>query len=218
MTPEEVNERLFREKSLGDVLETFEGSFARPIAAKKAFLATFLVMAIFSLWSFRSCIDDSEVQAMLSKLTGAGLALSSALLGVAIAGFSIFASSMDKEVLERLAASEKRKGVSNLSFIFSLFIYTLATLFYLLVTSCSYLFFLDSDSIVYEQLAMSPFGASGFAAFLQFTFLSLYSGQILFVFFILKSFTFNLHQTLLVVSGARIVEEHRRKLAPSGNE
>lgn len=208
--PLELQRRLFSEKSLFGVLNTFESAFLKPITAKWLSAFTVMVLAI-SFWGMATLSDDPiDAREFLAALVAFGGQLSGSLLGVAIAGFSIFAASMKPQIIERLILTDYKDGGPNtLSFIFASFVYILVALFVLLFTSFLLIFFALPKSVFYSQTIL-PLGND----FMEFGFLaltSLYCGQLIFVFSVLASFIWNLHQILMVIAATEVVKENSEK-------
>lgn len=213
--PKSIKEKLFGEKSLSDILKTFESAFPIPLTGK--WLSGFCVIIAGILATAYYQIEPSHLaaQKMISGLVGFGIIMATALLGVVIAGFSIFASSLDSEIVMDLAESNYHdSGPNNLSFIFASFIYVLVALFGLLVTSLVFVVFLSVNSVVFQQVIL-VFFAPELQLIFVLTFLCLYLGQLVFVISVLFSFLWNLHQVLMVMAAAKILKLAARSNAPS---
>lgn len=205
--PLEVKKRLFSEKTLTGVLRTFESAFPVPLLSKWLSFIAIVMSSILAFFYYNATDEVEPARSMAASMVNFGLLLSTALLGVAIAGFSIFAASLDGKVVTQLVASDyKDGGPNNLSFIFSSFTYVLVALFGLLITSLTFILLLDQRSLIAIDF-MGNFFSNEWQRISILTFMSFYFGQLIFVFSVLKSFIWNLHQVLMVIAAARILEE-----------
>jgi hypothetical protein len=200
-----LKELLFSEKSIWDVLSTFESVFPRPITSKWLSIGSIvLVLIAFAGISSQTVVPIIPIK-LLASMVEFGTQLSGSLLGVAIAGFSIFAGSMRPKILERLVYTDYVEGgPSSLSFIFASFIYILVALFGVLLTSFALLFFFLPESTFYEQVVLKLDADSREALYIVLA--SLFFGQMTYVFSCLISFIWNLHQILMVIAATEVSE------------
>ena len=204
MDKADVKKALFEEKRLGDLLRVFEGAFPSPLPAK-ALGAWFGLSALLYLlvsWHLKGVSID-VLQKASGQMASFALTVSSALLGVVIAGMSIFAASLKPRVANGLIETPyPNTGVSSLKFIFSMFAYLLFSLF-IVISACSIHYIaLGPEAFI---LNVAPdfaknYPNSNFLKILLVFYSSSLFGLIFFLGSLLKSFIWNLHQVLLVVA------------------
>lgn len=203
----ELSKRLFSEKSVWDLLKNYETAHVIPFTAKWLSFTAICLSAVFAFAYFVEGTKLSELHGLAGTMTSFAMGLAGALFGVAIAGFAIFASTINAEVLLKLAATNYKKSkVNNLSYIFSMFIYVLVTLFFIFITSFCYEMLIGPNS-AFIGLNHSFQIQTPYANAIVLLYSTLLVGQITFVFSILFSFIWNLYQVLMVISGAKIIAE-----------
>lgn len=205
--PNELPKKLFAEKSIYQLCKTYESVFIRPILAKVLCAFSIMVFSIFSGAYLLSEPKTSELIKLSSAIASFSLVLAGSLFGVAIAGFAIFASSINAKVLVKLVETNRpNTDINNLQFMYSMFTYVLVTIFSLFVTNFLFILFLSENSALFGiSHELNPPAKWRNALLSGYSVLQ--SAQIVFVFSILKSFIWNLHQVLMIISGAQILEE-----------
>lgn len=203
----EISKKLFSEKSILQLCNTYESVFARPIEAK--ILSAFSIMG-FGIFGTAYLLDDPKTDDLVrlsTSIASFSLALASSIFGVAIAGFAIFASSINAKILLRLVETNRpNTTINNLQFMYAMFTYVLVTIFLLFVTNFIFIAFVGENSMLFGMAhALNP--PQKWKNFILTSYSVFQIGQIIFVFSILKSFIWNLHQVLMVISGAQILEE-----------
>lgn len=203
-------ERVFSQKNLWQILSLYQRSFPPPFPAfVQAALAFALCMAVFIPSTFFAP-RDFHLQAehyvkLIAVVSQASLATAVGLLSVAIAGFAIFASGFDTKIaIPLLTRIKKNVGVPPLVFIFSFFVYTLMTLFFLVVASIG-LIAISSENTVFTVLLKRALGEHLTLFFLLIS--AAQFSQIIFAISIIKSFVWNLYETLLSITAARVDAE-----------
>lgn len=204
MSEVSLKSTLFEEKSLGALLKAYESAFPVPLLAKSqgiyVGLSTFWVLLV--LWYFKG-METSMLQKASGLMAGYALTVSSALMGVVIAGMSIFAASLKPKVANGLIET-KYPGteISALKFIFSMFAYLLFSLF-VVVAACGLHYIALGDSALILDATIKVYGSveeSDLFSFFLVMYVSAMLGLIVFLGSLLKSFIWNLHQVLLVVA------------------
>ena len=195
---------LFEEKSLGELLKVFEGAFPAPLPAKalggSGGILVFLFLVI--VWHLKD-IEVKLLQEASGLMAFYALTVSSALMGVVIAGMSIFAASLKPKVANGLIeTSYPGTEISSLKFIFSMFAYVLFSLF-TMISVCAVNYIVLGDSAFLLEVAHKAWGFNPNSIILKLVlaiYISVLFGLILFLGSLLKSFIWNLHQVLLVVA------------------
>ncbi|MFT6088343.1 hypothetical protein [Sulfitobacter sp.] len=204
MSQTDLNKSLFEEKSLSELLRVYERAFPSPLPAKSlgAWFAILSFLYLLILWYYKG-IDVQTLQKASGLMATFALTVSSALMGVVIAGMSIFAASLKPRVANGLIQTlYPNTDISALKFIFSMFAYVLFSLFVMIVACSIHYIILGENALILE---IAPKTASvdpnlGFLKFLLVMYTSVLLGLILFLGSLLKSFIWNLHQVLLVVA------------------
>lgn len=204
MSDGSLKETLFKEKSLSALLKVYEGSFPAPLPAKAlgGWCGMLTFICLLALWSFIG-LDGFDFQKAMSLMVSYALTVCSALMGVVIAGMSIFAASLKPKVVNGLIETEyPSSGTSSLKFIFAMFSYLLYSLFVVIVTCGVYYIFLDESSIFlqFSHAVYQGEVSEDLKAFIFSSYTSFLIGLLVFLASILKSFIWNLHQVLLVVA------------------
>ncbi|QCP86507.1 hypothetical protein EYE35_12690 [Cereibacter sphaeroides] len=202
-----VRSRIFRERTIWDLLLCYQSGFPKPLSAfwhaALAFvccLATVWTALFFAPPSFGSkpSISYEDIQKLLAVLSGSGMTIGIGSLSVAIAGFAIFATTLEKQALS-LMIRKDQPGTNTpiLVFVYATFVYVMATLLLLSFTSLLISLIAYPESPLWNLVRfVAPESLDHFAAFL----LSAYVAQFVFVFSILKSFIWNLYQIMLSLS------------------
>lgn len=209
MTPlrkSDIGKKLFSEHSVFDVLRTFESAYPPPLTAKWLSFLSIMIALVFSVAYYSSEPILEDLHKVSESLVDFSGLLVGALFGVVIAGFSIFASSLQPAILLRLIETDyPGTQANNLTFIFSMFIYVLATLFTVFAAIFFYKLTIGPNSAILGiPTKISPSNHASSAILLIF--ISLLIGQLVFVFSILFSFIWNLHQILLVIAGKQAID------------
>ncbi len=195
---------LFSEKNLSALLKVFEDAFPKPLASKalgawSGFVSFFFLIAV---WHFRG-IDGKVLQESASLMASYSLTVSSALMGVVIAGMSIFATSLKPKVANGLIETTyPGTDVSSLKFIFAMFAYLLFSLL-VVVIACGVFYFVLADKALlltaFRRFVEPSFNLD-ILNFCLISYVSVLLGLTVFLGSLLKSFIWNLHQVLLVVA------------------
>lgn len=211
-TPKLDRDKVFSQTSIWRVIALYEGTFPRPFPAyvHSAFafficLAFFIPSAHLTSAEFFYTVKEVNYTKLVHSVSSAGLTTGVGLLSVAIAGFAILASAFDIKVLiPLLTKMKKENNLPIILFIFSFFVYTLATLFFLIVTSIfSMLISTEQGSL--NIIALGMLGSNSKTFFMLV--LSAQIAQIVFVLSIIKSFIWNLYETLLTIAALRVAGE-----------
>lgn len=208
--------RATKEKSLKEVYWK-----ARRVGSTRGNLCVaVLVSAVFYLfaiidWHFcLGVLSLGVLKTLVSQIAEIGFALTTAILGFLIAGFSIFASITRPEIFVGLAKLDhKASGLSRLQFIF----------FNFLLVFVHYLAFLAI--CIFLKLAF-PLAIAVFDGIQRHTELTLTStwwaavsiaalllGWLTYLIMLLKSFIWNIYQAVLVVivTGDQIIELEKKR-------
>ncbi len=195
-------ERATKEKSLGEVYWK-----ARKVASTRrnlgvAVLVTLLfgTLAVLDWYFDLEMLASSVLKGMASQIADIGFALTTAILGFLIAGFSIFASITRPEIFAGLAKlNHKDSGLSRLQFIF----------FNFLLVFIHYLAFLAVSIVLKLGLPLSPTVVDAVSPHVVSTdkvfwwsavaLVALLLGWLAFLIMLLKSFIWNIYQAVLVV-------------------
>lgn len=204
MTNKNLKESLFDEKSLVELLRVYESAFPRPLTAKLigGWLGLLLFIFLMLLWHLKG-IEASTVERASGLLASYALTVSSALMGVVIAGMSIFAASLRPKVANGLIETKyPNTEISSLKFIFSMFAYVLWSLFVVIAICGVFYLALSRDSVLLNAATgiYDLFPNSGLYKLLLIGYISTLFGAILALGSLLRSFIWNLHQVLLVVA------------------
>jgi ABC-type transport system involved in multi-copper enzyme maturation permease subunit len=204
MSKGQLKDTLFEEKSLGALLRTYEEVFATPLPSKAlgAWFGLLTFLLLLFLWYFKG-VDATQLQKASGLMALYALTVSSALMGVVIAGMSIFAASLKPKVANGLIETPyPGTEISSLKFIFAMFAYILFSLFVMIAT-CGVYYIGLADSALVLQISRGIVGeghGEGVLTFLHVLYASVLLGLIFFLGSLLKSFIWNLHQVLLVVA------------------
>lgn len=200
----DLKSSLFEEKSLGELLKVYERAFPAPLPAKSlgAWIGLLSFLYLLLLWDYKG-VEVLMLQKASALMATFALTVSSALMGVVIAGMSIFAASLKPKVANGLIETPYPKpGISALKFIFSMFAYVLFSLFVMIATCSIQFIALGEDAFILEiaPMTLSTTPNQVFLKFLLILYTSVLLGLIFFLGSLLKSFIWNLHQMLLVVA------------------
>ena len=207
LSPEEIQSRLFSEASLFDVLRSFRSHFRGPFKADWIGLIIFCICAIGLI----SAGNDSESASRLSEFmlmfVSECIQVAAALLGLSIAGFSVFAASLRVDVLRLLVTTPEEKDQKNyLLFIFSAFIYTMVVVFSVIVSSLLFLLLFSHKSGWLQSLVAGNFSFSAWYNLLSIA-SAFFIAQQAFVLSVLLSFIWNIHQIMLIVAGTLLLND-----------
>lgn len=204
MSKIDLKKSLFQEKSLGDLLRVFESAFPVPLPSKA--LGTWSALIVFiplvAIWDLKG-IEIDVLQAATALMASYALTVSSALMGVVIAGMAIFAASLKPKVATGLMETPyPGTKISSLKFIFSMFAYVLFSLF-IVIAACGVHYLVLGESALFRGILRATSEAEtepNILKFLLVVYTSVLVGLICFLGSLLKSFIWNLHQVLLVVA------------------
>lgn len=197
-------ERLLEDRSLAQVYWK-----ARKVASSRwntgvgwaVVLALAAGMAAFAEWCDPAVVELWTVSG-IRRIASTGFAFTSAILGFLIAGFAIFAGVTKPEVFVLLGGMDHRKfEVSQLQFIFYNFLFVFIHFIGFLVVSVAVDLLLYSGgpltSVVTWMLTLAP-SARTYVLILAY---SVMAGWFGFLLMLLKSFVWNLYQTIVVSIG-----------------
>jgi hypothetical protein len=204
MSKVDLKKTLFEEKSLGDLLKVYESAFPTPLPAKAlgAWFGMLAFLYLLILWHLEG-FNLQILQKASGSMASYALTVSSSLMGVVIAGMSIFAASLKAKVASGLIETPyPGTDISSLKFIFSMFAYVLFSLFIMIVACAVHYIVLGEDAFILKIVpnTLSANSNSNFLKFLLTLYTSVLFGLIFFLGSLLKSFIWNLHQVLLVVA------------------
>lgn len=208
-------ERATKERSLGEVY-----CKARRVGSSRTNLCVaWLVGIVFSLlaavdWYLSlGVLTLVQLQAFVSQIAEIGFALTTAILGFLIAGFSIFASITRPAIFVGLAKLDhKDSGLSRLQFIFFnfllVFIHYLAFLGASILLKLALPLFPAVVDLIRQHTGVSTWYVWCFAVGLA----TLLLGWLAFLIMLLKSFIWNIYQAVLVVivTGDQIAELEKK--------
>lgn len=204
MSDRSPEEALFDEKSLSELLRVYESAFQKPLLAKclglSAGLLVFVCLVV--LWRVLG-ISSGDLRQSSHLMASYSLTVCSALMGVVIAGMSIFAASLNPKISSNLIETlYPNTNIPSLKFIFSMFAYVLSSLFIIIVECGVYYLVIAEESLVFGWLnsVFDNFAETAIFKAVLVIYVSVFFASIVFVGSILKSFIWNLHQVLLVVA------------------
>lgn len=204
MNNQSLKKTLFEESSLKELLLVYESVFPEPIPAKMigGWCGILVFLLLIISWYVRG-IDAASIQDASALLASYALTVSSALMGVVIAGMSIFAASLRPKVANGMIETVyPGSQVSSLKFVFAMFAYVLFHLF-VLISMCGFYYLALADKSITLSVAgkiYHSYAETAFFKFSQILYVSVLTGTILFLGSLLRSFIWNLHQVLLVVA------------------
>lgn len=213
-------EKVFSQRNIWQVLALYQRSFPRPfpafVHASFAFsicLAIFIPSSYFSSPALSEILAEKSFVRLVEVLSGVGISAGVGLLSVAIAGFAIFASGLDTKVsVQLLTRIRKSNGLPVILFVFSFFVYSLGTLLILFVSSVVCIAFSDQNGALYKLTVFTLEERS------KLFFIVLFSAQIAqltFTVSVIKSFVWNLYETLLTISAVRVDSELKARRTSS---
>lgn len=195
-------DKVTNEKSLLDVYWK-----ARKVASSRgnritAILAFVLLLALFCAdksYSFK-LISLSDMSKIVGQVGEIGFALTTAILGFLIAGFSIFSSITKPEIFAALAKLDhKETGLSRLQFIFFNFLLVFIHYLAFLAFSIAIKVFLPTLASA-VGLAVSHWSLSALVIWwLAAIGTAIALSWLVFLIMLLKSFIWNIYQAVLVV-------------------
>lgn len=195
-------DRVTEEKSLLDVYwkaRKIASSRANSLAAALAFLI--LIALLFIDWYFCiGLVSTRDISKLALQAGDIGFALTTAILGFLIAGFSIFSSITKPEIFAALAKLDhKGSGLSRLQFIFFnfllVFIHYLAFLAVSIAIKLLLPFAVEVANLIEERLELPALAIWWGAG----TIVSAIVAWLVFLIMLLKSFIWNIYQAVLVV-------------------
>lgn len=211
MDRRELSRKLFTHTNIADVCECYARGFIKPHVGRRVsifFFFLFLSLLLLglnlkSLGGHADLFDQHAVAHAALYLSGFGTSLGIGLLSVAIAGFAILASSFDENNLDLMIGKDyPRANVPVLVFVFSMFVYNLSALLALCAFSVLVGFIADEAGI-FAKIVVAQNNVVG--SFIYSFLLSFQISQLLFAFFVLKSFIWNLYQILLTVAALKVL-------------
>lgn len=194
--------KIFFESSIWSVLETFEGGFDRPIKAKQIATFAFVASVVLVFGIQKHGVSTNLIFDWLEKIVDISLLFASSLFGVSVAAFAIFSSSLDRDLTEKLIERNHYGSVSILNFLFSVFAYTMVTLFGVIFVSIFFMLFFWRDSLFVQALGFSD----NLRRCAVLLFIPIYIAQLAFAISILFSFIWNFHTLLLTMAGLKVVK------------
>lgn len=204
MTKDSAGRKLFAEKSLRELLSVYERAFPSPMPAKALGAFTFLISLFFMIvtWYLKG-LSGQNLNGAAGLMATFALTVGASLMGVVIAGMSIFAASLNPNMAKSLIDTNyPNTDIPSLKFIFAMFSHMLFYLFLTICVSSGYYFFIGTTSFVAVSVH-DAFGADPEQPIfktLTTLYVSFLAGLLVLLGSLLKSFIWNLHQVLLVVS------------------
>jgi hypothetical protein len=198
---------LFAEKSLWDLLNVYEDASPKPMPERYygVLAAIIALIAMIMVWQVRG-LSFTTLDSSARSLASYSLTVSSALMGVVIAGMSIFAASLKANVASKLIATNyPETKVSSLKFIFSMFAYLLFALF-LVISLCAVYFLIVGKDTIGGSVLILESGPTDFHKGVVLLYISIQVGITVFLLSLLRSFIWNLHIVLMVVIAAEQVD------------
>jgi hypothetical protein len=211
-------ERATKEKSLSEVywqarrVGSTRGNFAVPVVV----VLLFGLLAVGDYYLSLKILPLSAIKGLFNQVAEIGFALTTAILGFLIAGFSIFASITRPEIFAGLAKLDhKATGLSRLQFIF--FNFLLVFIHYLAFLGVSIILKLVLP-LVPSILDAIPRLTSCWATYVWWSsvgIIALLLGWLAFLIMLLKSFIWNIYQAVLVVivTGEMIADLEKKTAA-----
>ena len=208
-------ERAIKERSLGEVYWK-----ARKVGSTRTNfgVAVFvcITFGLFAVADWKFCLNVLTLgilKALVSQIAEVGFALTSAILGFLIAGFSIFASITRPAVFVGLAKLDHRKtGLSRLQFIFFNFLLVFVHYLAFLATSIFLKLVLPLGPTVVTEIQLRTELPVPLVWWSAVSIISLLLGWLTFLIMLLKSFIWNIYQAVLVViiTGDQIAELEKK--------
>lgn len=208
-------DRATKEKSLGEVYWKARkvGSTRRNFGMAVFATVCFCLLTAIDRYLELGVLNLSTLKLLVGQIADIGFALTTAILGFLIAGFSIFASITRPEIFAGLAKLDhKDTGLSRLQFIF----------FNFLLVFIHYLAFLAMSVALKLGLPLAPSLIEALSQYFATTeiiawwfgvgLVALLVGWLTFLIMLLKSFIWNIYQAVLVVivTGDAILELERK--------
>lgn len=216
-------DKVTEEKSLLDVywkarkIASSRGNRITAVLALVLFLALFCADKSYSL----GLISLSDMSTIVGQVGEIGFALTTAILGFLIAGFSIFSSITKPEIFAALAKlNHKETGLSRLQFIFFnfllVFIHYLAFLAFSIAIKVFLPTLVSAVDLAVSHWSLSTLAIWWLAAIGTATALS----WLVFLIMLLKSFIWNIYQAVLVVivTGDLIAQMEKDAQSPTDGE
>lgn len=206
-----IKNRLFIEKSVSEIEKTFSNAF-RSSDNRRLSLCVSILVGIIVFVEYLLGASLEEVQEYAGAVVEFGMVLSSASLGVAIAGFAIFASSIRKKILVRLFRANYGVGnVSSLNFVFSVFVNVFAKLFRVIIISSIFVVALSPTSLLLDFIMLAASQYRWIIDYVMILFVFVYIFYLSLAITTMWSFVYNLHQAVLIVSATDILRSIRSK-------
>lgn len=165
-----------------------QNHFNKVVLGSSIFLSTLYFYLSYNFFSEN--LTPQNILSFLSLISESSLIISTGILGFLITGFSIFAGTTDKSTFIILAKKMRNKDISQLQFIFFNFINTF--IIYISLLFSSYI-----SKIITKLIVITP-PNEGFTIFILSSICILLICQTIHSMLILKSFIFNLYQSILL--------------------
>lgn len=207
--PDRWDSELFSDENFSDLFskssKIASSRFNRNFAIATFNLASLILFAV--AWLQPSAMSEASVAKASSQFTSISFSFITSILGFLVTGFSIFATIISPETLKMLCLSRYRKNnkFSNIQFImynfmYVFFYYISSLLFFLL------LIFFTSENSPFIALKLFSFidddyffvYVYGFILCLSFSLMS-------YLIMLLKSFIWNIYQSVLLIAAARVL-------------
>jgi hypothetical protein len=195
-------EKVTAEKSLFEVYQKAQkvGSSRSNFAVGVIIFICFILIGSLDFWLCLGLFPMGALGKLVSQVSDIGFALTTAILGFLIAGFSIFSTITRPEIFAALAKLDhKDSGLSQLQFIF----------FNFLLVFVHFLAFLAASIVLKIGLPFAPTFVRAAGSFWEFPHTALwwtvvaFSAALLawlaYLIMLLKSFIWNIYQAVLVV-------------------
>ncbi|WP_422040644.1 hypothetical protein [Roseibium sp.] len=194
--------QVFRQKSLWEVYTLSRAELPKPIFNSAVFWISAFVLSVVFVWSIgigHEVYSLSEALTLTQTVANSGFVLAVGILGFLIAGFSIFASVTKDELFITLAKIPYRKSsINRLQFVFFNFL-NVFTVYVGLLAICLFSIILFSEqSPLIRLITFAAPDYQQFAVPILFLVVCSIMQWILSAILKLKSFIWNLYQTVLV--------------------
>lgn len=201
---------LFKETSIGELLEVYRGVSARPSTDSKLSYLIFIVLGLLVFISAPSKYSNDLLLTLSSQVVDFSLALCAASVGILIAGFSIIASALDFKVFRELSRTpypNEDSAHSTIVVMFASFVFMIMIFIRLFFACLAFYIFFSKSGVVWN-LSISKDGIARISTML---FVASFISYNVFALLSVRTFLWNLYQMLLVVGTAKVlIEESER--------
>lgn len=205
-TPDEVESRLLGDKSISQIIRTYESAFPKPLKNTVYFWMAFVLAVLVSVLMWNFGVSSKLLSEKLSKLVEVGFALAGVALGLGLAGIAIYASSLKPHILELLTKTNyPGTEISALRFILSTFVYVIVA--FLRLSLVCFLYYIVASDRSFLLVFISGFFKQPAEAvlFAGLSFLPVFFFFFVFAFSNLWSFVLNIHRSILIIAATEVV-------------